>query len=113
MGMILAAIVVAGGICWGLMWHGRDGYDRMHLFSSVAGVGGAILTGISALFYVFAGWNWIASEYKTQIINREYGTHYTQQEVFYASDVINTIRELNRNRYEINGDLLHGKDVKP
>ena len=43
---------------------------------------------------------------KARIINREYHTNYTQAEVFWASNVINTIRELDRKRIELNGDLM-------
>jgi cytochrome bd-type quinol oxidase subunit 2 len=46
-----------------------------------------------------------AAEVIASLINREYNTTYTQAEVFYASDVINTIRELDRTRIEINGNI--------
>lgn len=45
---------------------------------------------------------WFSAGYEAQILNREYGTNYTQAEVFYASDVIETIRHLDRKRYEVN-----------
>ncbi len=54
------------------------------------------------------GWlafNYRASETKASLINREYNTAYTTEEVFYASDVIDTIRELDRTRIEINGNI--------
>ncbi len=54
----------------------------------------------------FAGYGLYAAKYKVNIINREYGTEYTREEIFYASDVIDTIRELDRKRVEINGDLF-------
>jgi len=50
--------------------------------------------------------DYIGAEHKASIMNREYGTKYTQEEVFYASDVIETVRELDRKRIEINGDIL-------
>ena len=53
--------------------------------------------------------SWIGSEYKTTVLNREYGTSYTREEIFYASDVIDTIRELDRKRVEVNGNLLKDK----
>ena len=49
---------------------------------------------------------WVSSSYKADIINREYKTDYTREEIFYASDVINEIRNLDRKRMEINGDLF-------
>ena len=51
------------------------------------------------------GYSWVAASHQADIINREYGTSYTQQEVFYASGVIDTVRELQRQRIELNGDL--------
>lgn len=69
---------------------------------------------IGLLIYAALVFDWIASEYKVGIINREYATDYTREEVFYASSVIETIRELNRSRYELNGDLLReGEKGRP
>lgn len=68
------------------------------------------LVGFCGLFiYVVLGYSYFAAEYKKDIINREYGTDYTRLEVFYASDVIDTVRELDRKRIELNGDLITGK----
>lgn len=64
------------------------------------------VAGCSAIVGIILVFDWKASEVKAGILNREYGTEYTQQEVFYASSVIDTIRELNRSCVEINGDLL-------
>ena len=68
----------------------------------------AIVSGILILIYAGFSFSYFSSKYKADIINREYGTSYTQAEVFYASDVINTVRELNRSRIEakihIDGD---------
>jgi hypothetical protein len=61
---------------------------------------------LGLLFYCILAFHYISAGYKKDIINREYKTNYTQKEVFYASDVIETVRELNRSRVEINGDLL-------
>ena len=62
------------------------------------------------LVYPFGVYNYIAAGTKAEIINREYGTSYTQQEVFYASDVIDTVQELKRQRIQLNGDLMQKKD---
>jgi hypothetical protein len=42
-------------------------------------------------------------------MNREYGTSYTQEEMFFAADVIDTVRQLDRKRIEINGDIVRDK----
>lgn len=70
------------------------------------GVISAILAATGLIFYAFLGWNYMAAEYKADIINREYGTNYTQAEVYWAADVIDTVRELDRKRVELNGDLF-------
>lgn len=53
---------------------------------------------------------WTGAKYKADIVNREYGTEYSREEIFYGSSVINTIRELDRKRYEINGDIRRQRD---
>lgn len=85
---------------WRKMRHDIAGYVGVLIFIST----------ISALFYAVLGLDWISAGYKARIINREYGTHYTQEEVFYASDVINTIRQIQRNRIELNGNLMKVSD---
>ncbi len=67
----------------------------------------AVCTAI--VLYAGFSYKYIAADYKANIINREYNTSYTQEEVFFASDVIETIREINRKRVEINGDIITGK----
>jgi len=52
------------------------------------GIIGLVLYMLFAFFYIAAG-------YQADILNREYGTHYTQSEVFYARDVIDKIQQLN------------------
>ena len=76
------------------------------ILSMVAGVLLCTTGGISAIAYSFTIWSWLAADTKAQIINREYGTHYTREDVFYASDVIDTIRQIDRKRIEVNGDIM-------
>lgn len=59
-------------------------------------------------FSALAVFFWFSAEYKAEIINREYNTSYSPQEVFFASSTIDTIRHLNRQRIELDGDLLSG-----
>ncbi len=79
----------------------------------------SIVVNLIAQIFVYAGfvgliaysalcYDYFAAEYKKQIINREYGTNYSQIEVFYASDVIDKILELDRERIELNGDIITG-----
>lgn len=75
----------------------------------VFGTFSAIVVVIGLPAFVFSGWSYLAAEYKADIINREYGTNYTQEEIYWAADVIDTIRELDRKRIEMNGDLIAGE----
>ena len=107
--LILISIVVATLTAWVLFSYASNGYKLNNLIAGFFGVLIAFGAGGSAVSYAFAGWSWIASEHKAQIINREYGTAYTREEIFYASDVIETVRQLERKRYEINGNISQEK----
>lgn len=103
--LILCALVIAvlaGAI---LMKFAEDYFAALFL-----GVVVIALSGVGAVSYAFTVWSWMASDYEARIINREYGTSYTQEEVFFASGVINTVRELDRKRVEVNGNILTGKE---
>mgnify|MGYP001413782255 CR=1 FL=1 len=41
---------------------------------------------------------YIASQHKAELINQQYGTHYTQSDVFYAEDII---KEIQTHRLEL------------
>lgn len=113
--LILIAIVVAAAISICLLLYSADGWDGTHLIACLVGLVLAFGAGVSAVSYAFAGWAWFAADSKAKIINREYGTSYTQAEVFWAADVIDTIREIDRKRFEVNGDLMRDAngDAKP
>lgn len=67
-----------------------------------------VFTFIATLIYGFVAFDYMAAEHKASIINRECNANHTQLEVFYASDVIETVRELDKKRIELNGDLITG-----
>ena len=69
-------------------------------------VGGlsVVLTALLLFLYAFMVARWIGAEYKADIVNREYGTTYTQAEMFYAGEVIDVVRELDRKRYQVRID---------
>ena len=67
---------------------------------------------LGLLVYAGMGFAYMAAEYEANIVNREYGTNYTQAEMFYASGVIETVRELDRKRVEVNGDLFGNESIK-
>lgn len=78
----------------------------------VCGIIATISCGVGCLglmMYCVFVMDYIAAGHEARIINREYGTNYTQEEVFYAPNMIDTVRELDRKRMEINGDILKAK----
>lgn len=64
---------------------------------------------IGLMAYSVLVYSYVAAEYQAGILNAEYGTNYTQAEVFYASNVIDTVRQLDRKRIELNGNLITGE----
>jgi energy-coupling factor transporter transmembrane protein EcfT len=101
--LILIALVSLTALAvWGAQ-------GRFSFLSGVVSPMAAIVGFISLIAYSVLGFQYFAAEHQSNIINREYGTNYTQIEVFYASNVIDTVRELDRKRIELNGDLVTGK----
>ena len=103
MTVILIALIALTSLS---VWASRREWDW---FSDIvspifAAVG---LSGLAA--YPLLVFFYLAAEHKAEILNREYGTNYTQEEVFYAHGVIDTIRQLDRTRVEINGNLITGE----
>lgn len=66
----------------------------------------SIVTGVILVIFSIMGCLYIGASYKADIINREYQTDYTTAEIFYAGEVIETIRQIQRTRIEINGDVM-------
>ncbi|MDH0335128.1 hypothetical protein [Metapseudomonas otitidis] len=106
--ILISLLLLAGaGLAVFLLIYAESHYEPV---AGSCGVAIASIVTIAAVAYGFKAWDWFASEYKASIINREYGTNYSREEVFFASDVIDTIRELDRKRIEVNGDLMTGKE---
>jgi hypothetical protein len=87
-------------------------YQYENILTGLAGIFLLLASGVAAICYAFMAWSWIAADTKAAIINREYGTSYTREEIFFASDVIETIRQIDRKRIEVNGDLMREKKAK-
>ncbi len=107
--LILVAIILAAALSLFMLKVGNDGCSLWHAIAIIFGLFGCIAALMTSVAYAFTVWSWIASEHKTAIIKREYGTSYTREEVFFASDVIETVRQLDRKRYEVNGNLMRDK----
>mgnify|MGYP000928144174 FL=1 len=111
--IILAVGLVVAAVCvWALFIFAESGCGTIHGFAFIAAALLGVATGLSGVAYVWQGWNWIAAEQKANIINREYGANYTREEVYFASDVIDTVRQLDRKRIEVNGDLMRAEKDK-
>jgi len=85
--LILMALVSLTALA---VWGAQGG--RSFLSDSVSTTA-AIVGFISLIAYSVLGFQYFAAEHRANIINRKYGTNYTQIEVFYASNVIDTIRD--------------------
>jgi RsiW-degrading membrane proteinase PrsW (M82 family) len=104
-GIVMAIILVIVFAVWASQdceWH--------NTFAAILAFLLGIPAAITVICFCFIVWSWNASEYKANIINREYGTSYSREEIFYGSDVIETIRQLDRTRMEINGNILRDKE---
>lgn len=105
LGVILSIIVAMT-----LLIYANDGYEIRHGCAAVTGVLLAFASAIGCVVVMGLALEYKGAAVKAGVLNREYGTDYTRDEVFYASSVIDTIRELDRKRIEINGDLRRQRD---
>ncbi len=87
-----------------LMKHCSDRYSGWATVGSVAGAGGLVACGILVIALAFCSFSYLSAPYQARLINAEFGTHYTKEDVFFAGDVIDEIRELKRTRIEVKGD---------
>lgn len=56
-----------------------------------------IIFGFAGLFfYIILAFDYVASEYRMKLINEEYNTNYTQEEVFFAHDIIKKVNKKQR-----------------
>ena len=75
-------------------------------FLHLIGIFSCLFSAIGLVCLAAMSYSWVASDYQAKIINREYGSLYTKEEVFFASGVIETVRELDRKRIEVNGNVM-------
>lgn len=112
--LILIALVTATVMVIGcFVYATKAPYNGWDIVAGIAGAIGGVAVLFGLVMYFFMAWSWFASEYKAEIINAEYGTNYSAKQVFFASDVIDTVRELDRKRVEVNGDLFREEPDEP
>lgn len=99
---IVLFIAVAVGLVFLFKW-GDDGYSGLHTF---AVVGSIVLLAIQVIILIAGiciGVSYIGSGTKAELLNKTYGTNYTAKEIFFAGDIIEEIRRVQRTRIEIEG----------
>jgi len=69
----------------------------------------AVVSGCFVVFLTAAVWFYVSAGYKADMINAEFGTDYSREQVLFAGSVIEEIRQIQRQRIELNGDLMQGK----
>ena len=89
--LILIALIIAALMAVLLLRHAMDDRNGACFPAAVAGIVLSSLVGSLAMLYAYNAFTWFSAEHKADIINREYGTNYTTSEIFWASDVIDTI----------------------
>lgn len=91
-------VLCASGLV--LSRYGSDGYDSRHFLALMSGLVSCGAAALGAAIGVCVLYSWVSAETRAAIVNREYGTSYTQSEIFYAEDIIDTIRQIKRTRIE-------------
>lgn len=64
------------------------------------GIVGSIVVGLLLIILIVCGLCYNGAKYKADVINRAYDTSYTTNEIFWTGDVIDTVREIQRDRSE-------------
>ena len=103
---ILFLLVVVLSLAVGGVFLVCIGDDERNPFLAIIGAISTMFGVIGLIFCMFVSWDFFASGYKAELLNKEYGTNYTRMDVLFAEDIIDTVRELKRQRIEINGNLL-------
>lgn len=103
---VLIAIVLAFAFSVFLFQLGDKGYQGFHTAMAIIGIVGGLASLAGLLLYAAGVYFWYAAGVQATIVNRQYGTSYTREEIFYASSVIDEIRQLERKRIELNGNIL-------
>jgi hypothetical protein len=101
LGLILSVVLVIV-----LAIYGHQECDIIHNMADGAAVILGVITAIALIVFLCVIPFWIGAGVKAEIVNRTYNTSYTQKEIFFASDVIEEVREIERMRLELKGDLL-------
>lgn len=109
---ILCSIALFAAGSWLLYRNSQVGYLNSSFLAEILGGITTFIGAVGLVGCLVLAVDWVGSAHKANIVNREYGTDYSREEVFYGSSVIDTIRELDRKRYEVNGDIRRQRDAE-
>ena len=87
--MILILIAILSLLVLSLWLHKNCHSYAMEVISTIFTTAGLL----SLLLYFVVGYSYISSGYKVKIINRECNKNYTQEDFFYAKDIIRKIEK--------------------
>ena len=99
---IVLFIAIAVGLVFLFKW-GDEGYSGLHALAQVLSI---ILLGLQVIILIAGiciGVSFIGSGTKAELLNKTYGTNYTAKEIFFAEDIIEEIKRVQRTRIEIEG----------
>ena len=99
--ILISGSVVAIGIGVFLAWIAQR-YEELGV--ALCGAGATIAFVIALIMLVIIpiyAFEYEKATYQAKVLNREYETEYTIEEVMYAKNVIETVQYLNRSRLEI------------
>ena len=96
-----AILLIAGllGLRYASDYRLHDAISFISGLVAMLSLAAGLIVGAFTPFYYGAG-------LKADLINSEYGTSYTREQMFFASDIIDTVREIKRQRVELNGNLM-------
>ena len=104
--LILLGIAVVGAIGAVLFWRSvrKSAYESPTV-AEFLGVLMLATAGLASVIWLVFSASYLGAQYKADIINKEYGTAYTRMEIFWAEDVIEQVRQVQR--IELNGNLIN------
>lgn len=103
LGLTLIAIfgvVIIAGFSMVMAGEAPTGSGRELVFSITALFGTVASLGLFIAYALLCG-SYYAAGVKAEVINKEYGTDYTQEQVFFADEVIDVIHEIKRKRVDL------------
>jgi len=76
------------------IWYGSRYDDIINNIIELIGVSLGVLSIIPLFIFMIFIIDYQSAGYKAKIMNKELGTEYTQEEIFYAEDLIKNIRKI-------------------